>query len=69
MLSFEDNVHRKRHTDYFLQTVEIKSFNVMINGRNLFENTKKKPARTFEDVKKIATAMMIQKQYNRLVSR
>ena len=47
MLSFEDNVHRKRHTDYFLQTVEIKSFNVMTNGRNLFENTKKKPARTF----------------------
>ena len=41
----------------------------MINGRNLFENTKKKPTRTFEDVKKIATAMMIQKQYNRLVSR
>ena len=34
VLSFENNVVRTGHTRYFLPAVEIKDYNVMINGKN-----------------------------------
>ena len=36
VLSFENNDDRKVHAWYFLPKVEIKDYNVMINGQNLF---------------------------------
>ena len=40
--SFENRTDRNIHTVYFLPKVEIKDYNVMINGRNFFDQTIKK---------------------------
>ena len=37
VLSFENNVNRNEQTRYFLSIVEIKDFNVMIDGQNSFD--------------------------------
>ena len=37
MLSYEKNAHRTSHKRYFLLTVEIKDYNVMIDERNFFD--------------------------------
>ena len=37
VLSFEDNAVRTGHTGCFLPKVEIKDYNVMINGCNFFD--------------------------------
>ena len=36
VLSFENTTDRTVHTKYYLPTVEIKDYNVMINGENQF---------------------------------
>ena len=36
-LSLENNVNRNEQTRYFLSIVEIKDFNVMIDGQNSFD--------------------------------
>ena len=37
VLSYEDHAHQKRHTAHFLPTVEIKEYNFMIDGQNIFD--------------------------------
>ena len=37
VLSFENNNDRKGHTGYFFPKVEIKDCNVMIDGKNVFD--------------------------------
>ena len=37
VLLFENNTERAVHTKYFLPTVEIKNYNIMINGQNFFD--------------------------------
>ena len=37
VLSFENNDDRKGHTGYFFRKVEIKDCNVMIDGKNVFD--------------------------------
>ena len=37
ILLFENNVSRKGHRRYFLLTVDMKDCNVMIDGKNLFD--------------------------------
>ena len=37
VLSFENENDRKLHTGYYLPKVEIKDYNVIIAGKNLFE--------------------------------
>ena len=37
LLSFEDNASRTIYKQYFLPTIEIKDYNVMINGQNFFD--------------------------------
>ena len=37
VLSVENNAHRARHTGNFLLKVEIKDYNAMIDGQNLFD--------------------------------
>ena len=39
MLSFENGSDRIGYTGYFLPTVEIKNYNLMIDGRNLFDES------------------------------
>ena len=44
-LAFKNDAQRKIHSGYYLPSVEIKNYNVMINGENV----------TYENIKKIAT--------------
>ena len=37
ILLFENNVGRKGHRRYFLPTADMKDYNVMIDGKNLFD--------------------------------
>ena len=42
VLSFENNAHRILHTRYFLPTLEMKDYNVMIDRRKFFDQPVKK---------------------------
>ena len=49
-LSFEDNTDRTVHTKYYLATVEINDYNVMIDGQNFFSQTVKNNLRTYDKI-------------------
>ena len=51
---FENNAY-KTSDKYFLWTVEIQDYNVMIDGKNLFDPTIKNDQRTYNEIRKIAT--------------
>ena len=53
MLLFENNAHRSSHKRYFLPTVEIKVYNVMIDGKNFFDQTIKNEIKSNENIRKI----------------
>ena len=55
VLWFADNTVRTRHTKYFLPKVEIKGYNFMINGCNVFNQPVKNEMRTYGNIRKIAT--------------
>ena len=55
VLSFENENNRTVLTKDYLQTVEIKDYNVMINGKRLFDQPVKSTVRTFDNIQKIAT--------------
>ena len=40
VLSFQNEDQRKSHSSYYLPKVEIKDYNVMIDGRNFFDQPK-----------------------------
>ena len=42
VLSFEDNAQRTKHSGYFLPKVEMKDYNLVIDGQNLFDQPVKK---------------------------
>ena len=50
VLSLENEGHRKVHTRYYLPKVEIKSYNVMIDGKNVFDQPVKSDMRTIARV-------------------
>ena len=52
---FENSVRRTRETGYFLLSVQITDYNIMIDGRNIFEVPVKNNMRTYENIRKIAT--------------
>ena len=45
----------KVHTGYYLPKVEIKDYNVMIDGKNFFDQPIKIDMRTYDTIRKIAT--------------
>ena len=55
VLSFENEYNRKSHSTYYLQTVEIKYYNVMTDGKNFFDQPINSDIRTYENIKKITT--------------
>ena len=55
VLSFNNDDSRKSHKKYYLLTVEITDYNVMIYGRNFFDQPIKNYLKTFDKVWKIAT--------------
>ena len=53
--AFENDTQRKSHSDYYLPNVEIKNYNVMINGENFFDQPIQNDKVTYENIRKIAT--------------
>ena len=55
ILAFENDDDRTSDDEYYLPTVEIKNYNIMINGENFFDQPIKNNKVTFENIRKIAT--------------
>ena len=54
VLSFENEDDRISHSMYYLPKVEIKDYNVMIDGRNVFDQPINSMNKTYENIRKIA---------------
>ena len=55
VLPFEHEDHRKSQSKYYLPKVETKDYNVMIDGRNFFDQPINSMTKTQENIRKIAT--------------
>ena len=55
VLAFENDHDRTSDDEYYLPTVEIKDYNIMINGENFFDQPIKNNKVTYENIRKIAT--------------
>ena len=55
VLAFENDNHRTSNEQYYLPTVEIKDYNIMINGENFFDQPIKNNKVTYDNIRKIAT--------------
>ena len=55
VLAFENNDNGTSDEQYYLPTVEIKDYNIMINGENFFDQPIKNNKVTYENIRKIAT--------------
>ena len=54
VLSFENENGRTSHSTYYLPKVEIKDYNVMIDGRNFFDQPINSMTKTYKNIRKIA---------------
>ena len=55
VLGFEDDAQRTARDSYYLPIVEIKDYNIMINGENFFDQPIKNNKVTYDNIRKIAT--------------
>ena len=55
ILAFENDTQRIPHTGYYLPSVEIKNYNIVINGENFFDQPIKNKKITYDNIRKIAT--------------
>ena len=55
VLSFENNADRTADTKYYLLTVEVNDYNVMVDGQNFFDQSVKNNLETYDNIRKIAT--------------
>ena len=55
VLAFENDDDRTSYDEYYLPTVEIKDYNIMINGEIFFDQPIKNNKVTYENIRKIAT--------------
>ena len=55
VLAFENDDARTSYDEYYLPTVEIKDYNIMINGENFFDQPIKNNKVTYENIRNIAT--------------
>ena len=55
VLAFEDDTQRTSHSRYYLSNVEIKDYNIMINGENFFDQPIKNNKKNYKNIRKIAT--------------
>ena len=53
---FENDAHQLSYKRYFLLTVEIKDYNVMIDEKDFFDQPVKNDFITYENIRKIATS-------------
>ena len=59
VLSFEAGAFRTIHMGYFLPTLEIKGYNIVIDGRNSFDHPTKNDLRLCDDFRKITTGQVV----------
>ena len=55
VLTFENDAQRTSNKRYYLPNVEIKDYNVMIDGKNFFDQPVKNDKVKYENIRKIAT--------------
>ena len=55
VLAFENDAQRISNKRYFVPSVEIKNYNVMIDGKNFFDQPVKNNKVTYKNIRKIAT--------------
>ena len=55
VLAFENDSQRTSHSNYYLPNVEIKDYNIMINGEHFFDQPIKNNKVTYKNIRKIAT--------------
>ena len=55
VLSFENVVDRKVHTEYYLPKVEIKDYSVMIDGKNVLDQPVKNNIRTYDNIREVSS--------------
>ena len=55
-MSFENENGRTSHLEYCLPKVEMKDYNVQIDGKNFFHRPINNDAKTYENIKKISTS-------------
>ena len=55
VLSFENENDRTSHSNYYLPKVEIKDYNVMIDGKSFFDQPINSDLKTYENIRKIAS--------------
>ena len=55
VLAFENDNDRTSDDQYYLPTVEIKDYNIVINGENFFDQPIKNNKITYDNIRKIAT--------------
>ena len=55
VLVFEDDAQRISNKRYYIPNVEIKDYNVMIDGKNFFDQPVKNDKVTYENIRKVAT--------------
>ena len=54
VLAFEGDDNKTAHDSYYLPTVEIKDYNITINGENFFDQPIKNNKVTYDNIRKIA---------------
>ena len=55
ILAFGNETQRTSHSGYYLRNVEIKNYNIVINGENVFDQPIKNKKITYDSIRKIAT--------------
>ena len=55
VLAFDNDTQRTSHCNYYLPNVEIKNYNIMINGEKFFDQPIKNNKVTYENIRKIDT--------------
>ena len=55
VLAFENDTQRTSHSGNYLPNVELKDYNIMINGENFFDQPIKSNKVTYENIRKIDT--------------
>ena len=54
VLAFENDIQRTSAKGYYLPNVDIKDYNIMINGENFFHQPMKNNKVTYQNIRKIA---------------
>ena len=55
VLSFENKDDKRSHSEYYLPKLEIKDYNIMINGNKIFDQTVNNDFKTYGNIRKVAT--------------